>query len=66
MTQPETPSDTPSDIGAGTLVVDLTERESGQVVWRGVASETIKGTFKRMERRVASAIAKMFRRYPPP
>ena len=56
----------PADIGAGTLVVDLTERESGEVVWRGVASETIKGTYKKMERKVASAIAKMFRRYPPP
>jgi hypothetical protein len=55
----------PSDVGAGTLVVDLIERESDRVVWRGVASETIKGTFKKMERKVASAIVKMFRRYPP-
>jgi len=55
----------PSDLGAGTLVVDLVDARSEKVVWRGVASETIKGTAKTMERKVASAIKKMFKRYPP-
>jgi hypothetical protein len=55
----------PSDLGAGTLVVDLIDAQTDKVVWRGVASETIKGTFKTMERKVQSAIKKMFKRYPP-
>ena len=55
----------PSDLGAGTLVVDLVDARSEKVVWRGVASETIKGTFKKMEQKVDSTIKKMFKRYPP-
>ena len=54
----------PSDLGAGTLVIDLVDAGSEKVVWRGVASETIQGTFKKMEKKVDSAIRKMFKRYP--
>ncbi len=54
----------PTDMGAGTLVVDLLDAESGEVVWRGVVAEAIKGSFKNMSRKVDSAITKMFKRYP--
>jgi len=56
----------PADLGAGTLVVDLVDARTEDVVWRGVASRTIKGTFKTMERKVDSVIKKMFKRYPAP
>jgi len=55
----------PADVGAGTLVVDLVDARSGTVVWRGVASETVTGSFETMTRKVESAVKKMFRRYPP-
>jgi hypothetical protein len=56
----------PTDTGAGTLVVDLVDADSEKTVWRGVAAETIKGSFKKMANRVDAAIAKMFKRYPSP
>lgn len=55
----------PADVGAGTLVVDLVDARSGRVVWRGVGSETVTGSFETMTRKVESAVKKMFRRYPP-
>jgi hypothetical protein len=56
----------PTDMGAGTLVIDLVDAKSGEVAWRGVAGEAIKGSFKKMSRKVESAITKMFKRYPSP
>jgi hypothetical protein len=55
----------PSDVGVGTLVVDLVDTGTENVVWRGIAWETVKGSFDKMERKVGSAIEKMFKRYPP-
>ena len=56
----------PTDMGAGTLVVDLVATDSREIVWRGIAAETIKGSFKKMARKVDAAITKMFKRYPSP
>ena len=54
----------PTDMGAGTLVVDLVDTGSGEIVWRGVVAEAIKGSFKKMSRKVESGITKMFKRFP--
>lgn len=55
---------TPADMGAGTLVVDLVDAGSEEVVWRGVVAEVIKGSFQKMSRKVDSGITKMFKQYP--
>lgn len=49
----------------GTLVVELTDTGSKQLVWRGIATETAsKKTEKNIEK-LEKAVEKMFRQYPP-
>ena len=52
-------------LGAGTLVIDLVDRSSGTVLWRGLASESVSGPADKMMRKIDKSIHKMFRRFPP-
>lgn len=53
------------DFGAGTLVIDIVDAETGEVVWRAVSAGTVKGPFEKMRKRIEKSIAKMFLQYPP-
>ena len=52
-------------VQAGTLVVDLVDASTDRPVWRGVASETIKGALAKEEKKIDRVVRKMFKRYPP-
>lgn len=49
----------------GSLVVDLVNASSKDMVWRGVAGDTLSNSTKKNERKLNKAISKMFKRYPP-
>jgi hypothetical protein len=53
------------EIPVGTLVVDLVDATKHELVWRGVASDTIANKPKKNEKRVRKAVSKMFNRFPP-
>ena len=49
----------------GTLVVDIWDAKAKQLLWRGVASDTISDNPEKNIAKVNKALAKMFDRYPP-
>ena len=50
----------------GTLIVDLVDARTGQLVWRGSAQGTlVSGTQKKARKMLAEAVEKMFEAYPP-
>ena len=53
-------------VGGGTLVVDLIDGGTDQVVWRAVSSGSVKGSVKKIENRLPKTLSKMFTSYPPP
>jgi hypothetical protein len=54
-----------SELPGGTLIVDLVDAETSKLVWRGVASGTVKGTSEKTEKSVDKKIGKLFRSFPP-
>lgn len=50
----------PYDIGAATLVVDVVDAETRVLVWRGVATETVKGKPKKMAGKIDKAVRRLF------
>lgn len=53
---------------AGTLVLDLVDRRTNRVVWRGWAQDTVEGTLgneDRMARQIDEAVSRMLARLPP-
>ena len=59
---------TVTDIPMGTVVIDLVDRASDTLVWRGVATDTLltNPTPEKSEKRINKAIEKLFRKYPVP
>ena len=49
----------------GSLVVDLVDASREDMVWRGVAKDTLSDKSEKNERQLNKAIEKMFRKYPP-
>ena len=49
----------------GTLVVDLFDTETKQVVWWGAASDTISNKPEKNEKHLNEAVEKMFKDFPP-
>jgi len=56
---------TVQEFEVGTLVIDLVDNETEQLVWRGVATETISSKPETNEKRFRRTIEKMFKKYPP-
>jgi hypothetical protein len=59
------PSAEISQLPGGTLIVDLVDAETNKLVWRGVASGTIKRSSEKAEASVQKKIEKLFRNFPP-
>ena len=49
----------------GTLVIDLFDANTHQVVWRGVASDTITDNPDKNTKQLGKVIAEMFKNFPP-
>ena len=51
-------------VGAGTLVVDVSEAGSEKVLWRGLITAPVNGNVDSVERKLDKAVAKLFRSFP--
>jgi hypothetical protein len=49
----------------GTLVVDIWDARTKQLVWRGTATDTVSENPEKNEKNLKKAMEKMFRKYPP-
>lgn len=49
----------------GNLTIDLFDGAGKQLIWRGVASETLSSKPEKNERKLDEALQKMFKHYPP-
>lgn len=56
------------DVPTGTLMVDMVDSASQQMVWRGIASGTLhpNSTEEKSEQRINKAVAKLLKKFPPP
>ena len=50
----------------GTLIVDIWDAKAKQLVWRGIASDTLSENPQKNQQIAAKALAMMFEKYPPP
>jgi hypothetical protein len=50
----------------GTLVVDIFNNSNKRLIWRGVARQALSGDPDRNQEKLAHAITKMFKNFPPP
>ena len=53
------------EIPVGTLIVDLLVEKSNELVWRGVATETLSDNPQKVAKRTDKVVAKMFKKFPP-
>jgi hypothetical protein len=56
---------TEQDYKVGSLVLDLYDGKSKQLVWRGTASDTLSKNPEHNEKELDKAVAKMFKNFPP-
>lgn len=49
----------------GTLVIDVWDARTKQLVWRGTASDTVSDDPEKNDKKVQKALEKLFKKYPP-
>ena len=50
----------------GTLIVDIWDIKAKQLIWRGIASDSLSDNPQKNQEKAAKALAKIFEKYPPP
>jgi hypothetical protein len=50
---------------AGTLVVNISNAQTKQLLWRGTASDTLSDKPEKNSRKIEKAVTKLFKKYPP-
>ena len=58
-------STTVRPVTTGTLVVDLVNAKTNQLMWRGSGSDTITGDPEDTQRTINEVVYRMFAEYPP-
>jgi hypothetical protein len=53
-----------SEIPVGTLVVDLVDAGTKQLVWRGVANQTLASNPEKSEKKINKVVKKLFKKFP--
>jgi len=53
-----------ADVGAGTLVVDLVDAHSEQIVWRGLATGAVSGNVEKNRKKIDKLVRKLFETLP--
>ena len=53
------------EIPIGTLIVDLLAGKSNELVWRGVATETLSDNPQKVAKLINKVVTKMFKKFPP-
>jgi hypothetical protein len=56
---------TEQDYKVGTLVVDLYDAKTKQLIWRGSAEDTLSDKASNNEKKLVKGVAKMFKKFPP-
>ena len=56
---------TEQDYKEGTLVVDLYDAKTKQLIWRGSAEDTLSNKAEKNEKNLDKGVAKMFKKFPP-
>jgi Domain of unknown function (DUF4136) len=56
---------TEQDYKEGTLVVDLYDAKTKQLIWRGSAEDTVSNKPEKNEKNLNKGVAKMFKKFPP-
>lgn len=56
---------TEQDYKVGTLVVDLYDAKTKQLIWRGSAQDTLSDKAANNEKKLDKGVAKMFKKFPP-
>ncbi len=56
---------TETDYKEGTLVVDLYDAKTKQLIWRGSAEDTLSDKADKNEKNLDKGVAKMFKKFPP-
>lgn len=56
---------TEQDYKEGTLVVDMYDAKTKQLIWRGSAEDTLSSKAEKNERNLDKGVAKMFKKFPP-
>jgi Domain of unknown function (DUF4136) len=56
---------TEQDYKEGTLVVDMYDAKSKQLIWRGSAEDTLSSKADKNEKNLDKGVAKMFKNFPP-
>jgi hypothetical protein len=56
---------TEQDYKVGTLVIDLYDGKSKQLIWRGSAQDTVSDKAAKNEKNLDKGVAKMFKAFPP-
>jgi hypothetical protein len=56
---------TEQDYKVGTLVVDLYDAKTKQLIWRGSAEDTLSDKADKNEKNLNKGVAKMFKKFPP-
>ena len=56
---------TEQDYKEGTLVVDLYDAKTKQLIWRGSAKDTLSNKAEKNEKNLDKGVAKMFKKFPP-
>jgi len=62
---PATATTTVTEYQQGTLVVDLLDANTKELVWRGIATDTASGNPEKNQKKLNKALQKMFKKYPP-
>jgi hypothetical protein len=60
-----TSTTTVHDYQEGTLVVDMFDTQSKQLIWRGDAADMVSGNADKNEKKLNKAVEKMFKKFPP-
>src|ERR1700741_1368816 len=56
---------TEQDYKVGTLVIDLYDAKTKQLIWRGSAQDTVSDKAMQNEKNLDKGVAKMFKKFPP-
>ena len=56
---------TEQDYKEGTLVVDLYDAKTKQLIWRGSAEDTVSNDAAKNEKNLDKSVVKMFKKFPP-
>jgi len=56
---------TEEDYKEGTLIVDMYDGKTKQLIWRGSSEDTVSNSAEKNEKNLDKGVAKMFRKFPP-